>query len=85
MQISFVGLKLFNQLPIVQVPPFQSMKEACNIQRELYLNYETKLEKKSRKSLKLVVKECIYKLWWKIIFFSTDVHLNVLIYKRCWQ
>lgn len=70
MQISFVGLKLFNQLPIVQVPPFQSMKEACNIQRELYLNYETKLEKKSRKSLKLVVKECIYKLWWKIIFFQ---------------
>lgn len=70
MQISFVGLKLFNQLPIVQVPPFQSMKEACNIQRELYLNYETKLEKKSRKSLKRLLKNVFTNYGGKSFFFQ---------------
>ncbi len=48
--------------------------------------WETKYNKKSRKSHCRIFKEFICKLWWKISIWSiTKFHLNTLLYTLCWQ
>ena len=48
--------------------------------------WQTKWEKKSRKSHCRIFNEFICKLWWKISIWSiTKVYLNTLLNTLCWQ
>ena len=76
------GKKVFSQPPIVQVLPLKKMRPVIFIIGTLQL-WQTKREKKSRKSHCRIFYEFICKLWWKISIWSPTNKQDIWLSQTC--